>query len=192
MRKPSYHHGGLRKALIAAGVDALYHADRSDLSLRELARQVGVSPTAAYRHFASKEDLLSAISEKGFDELVARFRAAAEAAKRPDERLMEIGRAYVAFARERPTMFRLMFGGDVPIATLQKDKGRFGGPAFDALLQAAADRDDGHLSASQTLVRAVQAWSLVHGYAMLLIDGRLPAAVEDDTFLRQLLAPSAH
>ena len=188
MSREAYHHGDLRAALVAAGIELLEERGPYALSLREVARQVGVSATATYRHFDDKDALLAAIAAEGFTELGERFGGAAEAMGEPSDRLAAVGMAYVGFARERPTMFRLMFGGAIPVEALKGGEARYGGAAFDALLAAVAaggrSPDDPRL-----LPDAVRAWSLVHGYAMLLLDGRLPKAARDEAFLAAVLRP---
>lgn len=180
MAKP-YHHGKLREALIAAGASALEETGDTDISLRETARRAGVSPTATYRHFASKEALLAAIAGRGFSDLGRQFTKA-------EGGLAGFGHAYIGFARDRPAMFRLMFGGAFSLSTLSKDERKVGHGAYKALIEVVAQ--SAHLPADDPSVlrRAVIAWSLVHGYAMLLLDDRLPDAAQSDEFLAEMLS----
>jgi AcrR family transcriptional regulator len=105
-----YHHGNLREALLRAGERALEAGGARDLSLRELAREVGVSHAAPRRHFADKRALLDALAESGFDQFGARLAAASEAAGADfDARLRGLAHAYVAFAGEHPALMELMF-----------------------------------------------------------------------------------
>lgn len=179
MVKP-YHHGKLREALIAAGTVALEETGNSDISLRETARRAGVSPTATYRHFASKEALLAAIAGNGFSDLGRRFTEAQGG-------LAGFGKAYIGFARNRPAMFRLMFGGAFSISTLSADEHKIGHGVYSALIDAVAQILHLPVDDPEVLRRSVIAWSLVHGYAMLLLDGRLPDAAQSDEFLAKLL-----
>ncbi|MCB9700923.1 MAG: TetR/AcrR family transcriptional regulator [Myxococcales bacterium] len=177
--KRSYHHGQLRSTLIAAAIDLLGEHGVSGLSLRECARRAGVSHAAPYRHFADKRALLAAIARQGFEELAAVGAAAMEGVDDPRDRLDAYGIAYVRFAIEHPVVFRLMFTGewsdageaDAGEADAGEDAAVDGG-AFDLLVATASAAVgpgvDGPLAAAA-------AWSLPHGLAMLLLDGRIPA-----------------
>lgn len=190
----SYHHGDLAAALIAAGVEALEDGESPALSLRALAKKCGATPAAAYRHFPSKDALLGAIAASGFADLVERFGAqldpsATASADEPAADLVAFGLVYVQFARDRPAMFRLMFGGsygsEEPVGS---DAGP-GGQAF-GMLRAAASRAIGKPEEDPTVLRsAVHAWSLVHGYAMLDLDDRLPPGAKDESFFVAMLKP---
>lgn len=179
--EPAYHHGNLRAALIEAGLAALETnkgaAQPSQaLSLRELARQVGVTPNAAYRHFADKEALLKALAAEGFRQLAAQSQAAQQAAATggaaQQEGFRASGLAYVRFARANPALFRLMFGrfaSDQRDAELtQAALGAFQGVLTSASALAGLPVDD-----PRTLVSAIIAWSLVHGLGHLALDGQL-------------------
>lgn len=175
----SYHHGELRSALISAGTAALELTGNADVSLRETARRAGVSPTATYRHFASKEALLAAIAERGFADLEQRF-------SKVENGLADFGRVYVGFAKDRPAMFRLMFGGSYSISTLSDGDLKVGRGAYGVLTNAVAKHADLSPDDPKVLRRAVRVWSLVHGYAMLLLDDRLPDAAQSDEFLAEI------
>lgn len=168
-----YHHGDLRAALIDAG-EALLDAG-GDISLREAARMAGVSPTAAYRHFADKDALLAALAVRGFQEFGRALGEAAAGA--PADVVVALGRAYLRFALARPGRFRLMFGpllarvGD-QIPELQDAARR----SFAALEGAAGDRDE-----------ALRRWSLVHGLAHLLLDGAIRTEEDSETLIGRLI-----
>jgi AcrR family transcriptional regulator len=105
-----YHHGNLREALLAAAERALETTGAQDLSLRELAREVGVSHAAPRRHFPDKQALLDALAQSGWEQLGTTLAAAIEAAGPDfDARLLGIARAYVAFATAHPALVELMF-----------------------------------------------------------------------------------
>jgi AcrR family transcriptional regulator len=165
-----YHHGDLRAALIAEGLRLLAVRDAEALSLREVARGVGVSATSVYRHFPDKEALLTALALEGLARLGAAQRAASEAAGGGQAGFAATGRAYVRFALANPALFRLIF--TTPALAALKVDGKLDSEA-GALLQAnavaAAARQGG-----EAAVHAVQAWALVHGLAMLMLDGQIP------------------
>lgn len=166
----SYHHGSLREALIKAGMDVLVGPDGEQPSLRALARDIGVSPTAVYRHFPNKDALNNALGLEGLKLLGAQQRAAAERVGGGETGFAETGRAYVRFALGNPALFRLMYLQGKPV-----DRGADIDPARKLLTVNTRA-----LSASEREAErmALQAWSLAHGIAMLMLHGRIPA--EDD------------
>jgi len=146
---------------------ALEGAQGLDLSLRELARTVGVSPAAVYRHFPNKGALLADLAQEGLAMLGATQREAYEAAGGGMPGFVETGRAYVRFALVHPALFRLVFAHGDP-AHLPSGKSD---PASRLLHDATISLTGGDAPAAERL--ALQAWSLAHGIAMLMLDGRL-------------------
>ena len=171
----AYHHGDLRAALVEAGLAMLAGSDADHISLRELARQVGVSPTAVYRHFPDKKALLSALAEAGIAQLGEAQRIASDAAGGGAAGFAATGRAYVRFALAHPALFRLAFthGGYVGAPTNSSD------PA-SLMLRGYSQQFGGADAERLTL----QAWSVAHGLAMLMLDGRLP---HDDALIDRVL-----
>jgi len=111
----TYHHGALREALIEAGLAALEQGDvAGDISLRALARSVGVSPTAVYRHFPDKRALLAALAAEGLNRLGEAQARAAKEAGGGAAGFSASGRTYVRFALAHPALFRLMFSQGNP------------------------------------------------------------------------------
>lgn len=163
----TYHHGDLRSALVEAGLRALEQAELEALSLRQLAREVGVSATAVYRHFPDKAALLHALAEEGLEQL-GKFQLEAAEQAGPHGAFSATGRAYVRWALAHPALFRLIFNRAEPIGETV-----FGQSLAARLLQASAREASGQDEArARQLV--VQAWALVHGLAMLMLDGQLP------------------
>src|SRR5271156_2074160 len=113
-REPKpYHHGDLRERVVELALATLEKGPPEQLTLRELARQAGVSSMALYRHFADREALLSALAVVGFDDLGERMRVV-DQTDDAREGLIAIGVVYVRFAVERPGLFQLMYGGKPP------------------------------------------------------------------------------
>lgn len=142
------------------------------LGLRDLARAVGVSAAAPYRHFDSRAALLEALAVTGFQ----RFTAVMEevAASHPDDPMAAMGKTYVLFALDNANLFRLMFSPQ-----LKKD-GRPGlrmaaDTAFDTLRHLVG----GDLKAGR--IKALAAWAKVHGLAVLLLDGQIAIRAGEDT-----------
>lgn len=170
IEKKPYHHGDLRQGLIAEGLRVLGERDAESLSLRELARGVGVSATSVYRHFPDKDALMTALAVEGLAQLGAAQRAASDAVGGGEAGFKETGRAYVRFALANPALFRLIF------ATPAVAPCRLDSPASseaNTLLQANAAAEAAR-QGGEAQVHAVQAWALVHGLAMLMLDGQIP------------------
>ncbi len=168
----SYHHGDLRAALIAEGLRLLAERDADALSLREVARNVGVSATAVYRHFSDKEALMNALAQEGLERLAAAQHGAADAAGGGEDGFVATGRAYVRFALANPALFRLIY--TTPRLTPWSAPPGQESEAM-AFLRANAAASVGREGGSpEAMVRAVHAWSLVHGLAMLMLDGQIP------------------
>ena len=151
-----YHHGDLRAALLDSAEQLLDAGGDGAVSLRAAARMAGVSPAAGYRHFDSKEALLSALAAR-------QFAALGEAMAAAGGTRAGLGRAYVRFALRQPGRFRLMFGPLLSRAKTGSPLQRASEAAFAAIAAASPSRDD-----------ALRAWSLVHGLAHLLLDGAIP------------------
>lgn len=168
----SYHHGNLRAALIEAGLAALEKGDEAGFSLRAVAREVGVSANAAYRHFASKDDLLGALAAEGFRRFAAQQAAAAQTAPSIREMQSATAKAYVAFAQAHPALFRLMFSRFL-YASSSEDLKAAAASAFQLLLQASAQQAGVAPDSEEAMMTAVANWSMVHGLSHLLLDGQL-------------------
>ena len=163
----SYHHGDLRVALIEAGLAALNGADSEALSLRAMAREVGVSATAVYRHFPDKQALLAALAAEGIAMLGHAQRDAAEAAGGGNAGFAATGRAYVRFAIANPALFRLMFTHAETLTSTDPRDNEAG-----RMLHANAVAKAGTPDEARQI--EVQSWAIAHGLAMLILDGRLP------------------
>lgn len=182
--RASYHHGDLRHALLTAGMELAREGGPDAVVLREATRRVGVSPNAAYRHFADREALLAAVCDQAQATLAAAIDAkfAAVKADNPGERargeLRAVGTAYVAFALDEPGLFRTAFSvpADLEGSALPSRAGPSGRTPFE-LVGAAIDAlvASGDMPASRRPQAEFLAWSSVHGLAMLLIDGPLRA-----------------
>lgn len=176
----SYHHGDLRAALVEAGLKALETTDFADLSLRQLARDVGVSATAVYRHFPDKHALMNALGTAGIEQLgLFQQQAAIESAGTVDA-FAATGRAYVRFALAHPALFRVIFSRCEQVGPTV-----FGDNLAAQMLREKAQETVGDDEAEiQRLM--IQAWSLVHGLAMLMLDQQLPP---DDALIERVIDP---
>jgi AcrR family transcriptional regulator len=174
-RRATYHHGDLRQALIDAARALLAEAGPSGLSLRAVARSAGVSQTAPYRHFVSREDMLAAVAEDGFRRLRERMVAGA-ANERSKRALQRIAIEYVRFALEYPAEYRVMFGREG--AELERTEASSAlneaSHAVMQLLQGGIEemQKAGAIRRGSSSVMALTAWGLVHGIVMLVLDGQ--------------------
>jgi AcrR family transcriptional regulator len=154
-----YHHGDLHNALRDAARSILEKEGLSALTLRAVARQVGVSHAAPYRHFASHEALLVELASEGFEELRGELVAAGSRPGLEDDRIASIGGAYMRFVARRPAVVRLMFGPQLP----NRD-------AFPELA-AAADAVGTEIgTALNDPALGLAVWAAVHGLAMLILE----------------------
>ncbi len=176
----SYHHGDLRNALIAAGREMLTEEGVAELDLRKVARRVGVSRTAPYRHFADKRALLAAIAEDGFRDLTAAVQQTlAEADPSARTRLTRLVTAYLQFGLAHPARMREMFSGLTIDRMAYPDLYAASKAAFAPLLQVIADgQARGELRAMDIEAAAIVCWSQMHGLTMLLLEQQIPDASE--------------
>jgi AcrR family transcriptional regulator len=163
-----YHHGDLRAALMREAGRMLASAGPEALSLRELARALGVSHNAPYKHFANREALLAALAAEGFRDLTAEGHDAASDAP-PGEGMRARALAYIRFALRHPAVFKLMFSRDIK-GRAHAELGEAARDGFFALRQAVAGGATDR-AANDT---ALAAWAFVHGIAHLLIDQQIP------------------
>jgi AcrR family transcriptional regulator len=174
--KAPYHHGDLRRALLEEAVRTIRDDGTAALTLRAVGARLGVSRTALYRHFADKSALLNAVSEDGFRRLGDALERGWEAAGGGITGFEEMGRAYVRFALENPSHYRVMFG--VWNSREHDDSAlrAAGARAFQLLVDAlAALQGEGVARRDESPDRVARyVWAVVHGVAMLGIDGRLP------------------
>lgn len=189
-----YHHGDLQRALIAAAEAILIERGVEGFTLREAARRAGVSAAAPAHHFGSAAGLLTEVALLGFETL-ARFlrEGAAAGGTDPAARLREQGIGYVRFARAHPARFLLMFRKD----RLNWEDGRLraAGQAAFAELEDAVRAYRGIAAGGPldrtALTTVLAAWSVVHGFSHLALDGKFDAlggAQAADAFLPEMLA----
>jgi AcrR family transcriptional regulator len=169
-----YHHGNLKEALLQAALGLIAEKGAAGFTFADAARMAGVSPAAPYRHFRDRDELLSSIAQRGFEQFEARLGAAWDDG-RPDTvtAFERVGRAYLAFAREEPAFYSAMFESGLPVdanPALQAASER----AFN-IIRAAAER----LAAlappgtprPPAMMMALHIWSMSHGVASLFSRG---------------------
>ncbi|HEV7652986.1 MAG TPA: TetR/AcrR family transcriptional regulator [Actinophytocola sp.] len=195
--KRAYHHGDLRNALISAAAELAAEGGPGSVSIRAAARQVGVTPTAAYRHFAGQEELVAAATDCALDELSAAMQKELSARPQSDDpvqyalgSLAALGRGYLAFARAEPGLFRTVFSDEGVRRKPDQDGDRRSNDPFGLLLESLDELVAvGYLSVERRPLAEVAAWSMVHGLAMLL-DGPLrdmPDEVREEAIVRSMV-----
>jgi len=170
----SYHHGNLRSALLDSAERTLSRRGANELSLRELAREVGVSHAAPRRHFADKQALLDALAEDGFERLGGELDAAMSGAGDSlRDQLGAFALAYVRFATEHPALLELMFAGKYRDDRVREAADRaFAGP----LALFASGQATGEVVPGDPARVGIVALATLHGLASLANNGMLGAA----------------
>jgi AcrR family transcriptional regulator len=168
--RASYHHGDLAHALVDVATILVRRAGADGFSLRAAAKELGVDPAAAYRHFEDKEALLRAVAVKGFVALAERMEAGVARAEAAAHRFAAVGSAYVDFATSEPALFRLMFAGAVVAPTEVSGVAR---SPSRILMDGIEELQAEGFCTVDPQSAALLAWSAVHGLAFLIIDGRL-------------------
>jgi len=202
--RAGYHHGDLREALLEAAEALLREEGVPGLTLRACARRAGVSHAAPKHHFADLSELLSEVAARSFDRLGAALVAARDAAGAdPDARFTAAARTYVAFARENPAHFRLMFRSDAlkPCSeSLAHASARAFAELTDNITMLRGEPDVAPEELGERILDAglmediLIGWSYVHGYTQLLLEGQLAPFAQDedpDAFLERTIAATS-
>lgn len=186
--RASYRHGDLRDALVRVGLGLARIGGPDAVVLRQATREAGVSPNAAYRHFADRSALLQAVSDAALGLAADRMQAEIAALPATDDAaaharalLRAVGAGYIHFAREEPGLFRTAFSvpDNLEHANSSTKAGRAGRTPFE-LVGAALDElvSAGVLPLPRRRNAEFLAWSAVHGLGMLVIDGPLRGLTE--------------
>lgn len=179
-RADRYHHGDLSRSLLREALRTIQKDGVAALTMRAVATKLGVSRTAMYRHFADKSALLAAVATEGFRMLRLQTREAWDARGGGRAGLEAMGDAYVRFAVEHPSHYRVMFGGHVRNAAADSELAKEGAGAFQVLVDAlVSQQEQGLVRRDNPLALAQYIWANVHGIAMLAIDGQLKQPTED-------------
>jgi AcrR family transcriptional regulator len=187
-KKAAYHHGDLRAALLKAAAEEIERIGYEALSLRELASSLDVSRAAPYRHFPDKRALLAALATQGFERLNTIYRSAIGGATSAEARLKASGRGYLAFALERPQLFRLMFasdlfGGNEPPDPKLVETSLASYQVFEGMVADAI----GHPGERAVKAATIAAMSSTYGFALLCIGDRLRPFMVGDLSRSQLI-----
>ena len=183
-----YHHGDLRRSLIQAGSKLIDEKGIVGLSLREVAKAVGVSHAAPYRHFKDKEDLLAAVAQVGFEQLTDEAVKAAQGyACDPKKQLVELSERYILFFVRRPRTAHLLFGGVINMRTAPRALKQASWNAFQLVETIINNgKTTGVFRNRDTMDLAVTIWSGIHGLAQLISGGYLTPLATTPTQVKAL------
>jgi len=193
-KKNCYHHGDLRAALLDAGEAVLAENGVSSFSLRKVAARVGVSHSAPAHHFGGARGVLMALAVRGFEQLLRKMESR-QGASSPDpyEQLMASGLGYLDFALEHPALFRLIFGSELS-SDGSSELDAAGDAAFMHLASAVARLHGAEpFDHPEAMTQVLACWTRAHGFAELLLSGRMKAAqtasaVEREALFRSVFA----
>ena len=182
-----YHHGNLKEALLQAALGLIAEKGAAGFTFADAARMAGVSPAAPYRHFRDRDELLSSIALRGFEQFESALNAAWDDG-RPDTltAFERVGKAYLKFAREEPSFYSAMFESGLSIE-INPALHAAGERAF-GVIRAAAERlaalAPPGVARPPALMMALHIWSMSHGIASLFARGdgarrKLPMTAED-------------
>jgi AcrR family transcriptional regulator len=175
-RPQAYHHGNLKQVLLEAARKLIEQYGPAGFSLTEAARLAGVSPAAPYRHFRDRDALLAEVARSGLERFAARLDMAwNNGVPTPLSALEHLGRAYLAFARDEPASYSVMF--DTGLAEAAREPMPAAERAFDVLQQAAAAlcRTLPESERPPVKLMSLHLWAMSHGVATLFAQGELQA-----------------
>lgn len=163
----AYHHGYLAESLLDAVEELASKFGLEAVTLRGCAKILGVSPSAAFKHYADKRALLTAFAVRAMEEMAARMQKARDEADQHP--FLEVGLAYVSFALDKPALFQAMWRReliDFNAPSYQAASGALGSFLKGGFGETLHDEDAAAFSPQEDL-----AWSTVHGFASLCVDG---------------------
>ena len=175
MEQLSYHHGDLRNSLVNVGLSMLNDKGVAGISMREIARNIGVGHNAPYRHFRNKQELLEAIASDGFRRLKARnTRLELEFANDPEAQLFESAMHIMGMAADQPNLFQLMFGGHLQPQTSGSCLKKAADEAMQSLVGIIKNGQKLQVFIKgDPMTLALSAMSMVQGVAIMVSSGKL-------------------
>jgi len=169
-----YHHGDLRRTLLDQATKLVHAEGHPSITVRDVARRIGVTHTAAHYHFRTREALLAAVATRGFDEMTAALEAAMQRATDARSRLGALGEAYVRHALARGRMYLLMFSAETATRETYPELRVASDRMFALLVDAIRDgQETGLVRGGSPVDAALVAWSAAHGFASLALERRL-------------------
>ncbi len=160
-----YHHGDLRRAIMDAALEMTAESGLASLSLREIARRIGVTTGAPYHHFKDRQTLLVELAIEGYSELFEAMSLALKNAKSAEGEVEAAAAAYLQFGRSYPAKYAIMFSGELVTHSCAGEMLLIANRCLD--LVRASIADTGKLGPAESVEAAFCAWSLLHGILML-------------------------
>ena len=162
----TFHHGDLKRALIDATLKLVRSVGPQGFTLNEASRLAGVAKSAPYKHFRDKDALLVEVALLGTRRMEQELRSVSGLGGTPRERLLAVGLAYIAFSRQHPDFFAIMFQSGIDKSSYE-ELGLAALSVFSIADELAKDIEDSLVKARQL---ALAVWTMAHGFAMLLSD----------------------
>lgn len=178
--RETYHHGDLASALLHAATKMVRVGGAEHLSLRAVAAEVGVSPSAAYHYYPDKDSLIADVGRQLFEDLAdyqegVLGKIPGQGVKAVRARFRALGRTYFEWASKEPNFFRLVFGGYCSADEAEAEEIRANSRAWKLLQKSLGDLSDaGLLNLVLRPYAEILTWSAVHGATALIIEGHLP------------------
>jgi len=170
----AYHHGDLRRVLVDKATQLVQSEGHPSITVRQVARHIGVSNTAAHYHFHTREALLAAVATRGFEEMTAVLEGAMAKAIDARSRLGRLGEAYVRHALERGRLYQLMFSAETATRDIYPELRSASDGMFALLVDAIREgQETGLVRGGAPVDAALVAWSAAHGFASLALERRL-------------------
>lgn len=189
MDNKTYHHGDLRNQLIDIGAKLLIEQGLENFSLRKVAKEIGVSHAAPYRHFNTKEDLILEIAKKGIEEFYdALAKPFHEFIGQPKLQLTELGKAYIKFAVNNPYLMKILFFSDLKKKIDLTKMINVNKNSYSMLEESVRNC----IATGETIIKDVQtfsllSWSFVHGLSALMMENVVDLGHENDNLIDQMV-----
>jgi len=182
-KKKSYHHKNLKPELLSLTSRMIAKEGLGSVTLRELARRLGVSRTAPYRHFEDKNALLATVAEQELQGLNLALLSAFEVAGGPLAQLEQMAVTYLRFAVKHAELYRLVFRDELQQGARYPGLAEAADETFAILAQNIQQAQEaGAVTAGDPTWLAYTAWATLHGLVELLVEGKLVGAADREAF----------
>jgi AcrR family transcriptional regulator len=176
-----YHHGELRSAIMAAAIQMIAEAGLASLSLREIARRIGVTTAAPYHHFKDRQSLLIELAIEAYTQLFAAMSSAKDSANKPSEAIQAEAEAYLQFGRAHRAEYAVMFSGEFATHPRFLEMMTIADRSLEIVRKSIAESCN--LTPTQSTEAAFCLWSLLHGILTLDQNSVLQETVAQQTRL---------
>lgn len=182
MEKDSYHHGDLHNKILKHAIIKIEEVGIDKLSIREIARDLGISKNAPYRHFKSKGELLAAIANFGFLKITKMMSSVADEKNTCRENIYNMGFKYIEFSRQYPSIYQIMFKMTHTNEKYNPEYEKNGKESFMVLFnQISTGIENGEFKGQDPIESALSVWAYIHGCSSFYIDKiNLPFEIQSD------------